>query len=314
MPKSKPLKFLKRQDNLQGVGATSTQATECPTREVTNPPPSLVLPFPPQVKAEDLLDCGTRQLPSKPPNAFFIYRKVYTKELIAQNLRFKMTDVSPWVSMSWKRESEDVKMKYKEIAKEVRQIYKKAKQDNINDMEGLSAEIASTQFGNSSFPTPSLTDSQSSTPELNQDLYQSPTPELSQDQDLYQFGLSFQSDLQAALNGRDLDFFDCSSMEHFQITNPLGLISFQPQDVPSTFWQGNDNCNGGPSTGMTEISDDLIQHPDYAGLAHQNLDNYFQFADSQQFDIEQIWNFQENLDFLFDDMNQPSQWSTGVDQ
>ncbi|CAG8624413.1 14775_t:CDS:1 [Acaulospora colombiana] len=106
------------------------------------PPPKLTLPFPPQINAEDLIDTKTRKLPSKPPNAFFIYRKVYTKELVAQNFRFKMTDVSPLVSTSWKLESDEVKTKYKEIARDVRQIYKK-KKNSIEEVEDSSDDATS---------------------------------------------------------------------------------------------------------------------------------------------------------------------------
>ncbi|CAG8495134.1 8888_t:CDS:2 [Acaulospora morrowiae] len=295
---SAPTKIIKKQNNSQGIDAE--QAGENPSRRVTSPPPDLVLPFPPQVNAKDLMDCKTRQLPSKPPNAFFIYRKVYTKELIAQNLRFKMTDVSPWVSMSWRRESEEVKIKYKEIAKEVRQIYKQAKQNNIKDTEMLSNEIiAFTQFGNSPFPSPPLTDSLSSTPELSRDFYQ--------------FGQTFQSDLQAALEGSEIDFFDCSPVDYFQMSNPLGFTTFQPQDVAATLWQADDSCNKVSSTGMVETANSIIPQADYTELMHQDLNDYLQFNTVPQFDAEQIWNFQENLDFLFDNMNQ-TQWGIDINQ
>ncbi|CAG8596905.1 341_t:CDS:2 [Diversispora eburnea] len=79
---------------------------ENPMRKVSNPPPKLTLPFPPEISPEELI-VNSRKLPSKPPNAFFIYRKVYAKALITKNMRFKMTDVSPWVSSSWKLEPEE---------------------------------------------------------------------------------------------------------------------------------------------------------------------------------------------------------------
>src|SRR5436305_6583324 len=111
-------------------------------RKVVEPPPNLTLPIPPHIIPEDVISSKTRKLPSKPPNAFFIYRKVYTKELIAQNLRFKMTDVSPWVSISWKLEPEEVKSKYKEIAEEVRKIYKQTKLDIADESETSSANTS----------------------------------------------------------------------------------------------------------------------------------------------------------------------------
>ncbi|CAG8842829.1 9880_t:CDS:2, partial [Racocetra persica] len=108
MPKSiSSQKTLGKHFHLQGIDATHLQPIAIHSSLVQNepqkqkpvsPPPALILPFPPQINVEDLMNCKTRKLPSKPPNAFFIYRKVYTKELVAQNLRFKMTDVSPWLN------------------------------------------------------------------------------------------------------------------------------------------------------------------------------------------------------------------------
>ncbi|CAG8634227.1 12218_t:CDS:1, partial [Acaulospora morrowiae] len=151
------------------------------------PLPKLTLPFPPQINAEDLFT--TSKLPSKPPNAFFIYRKVYTKELITQNFRFKMTDVSPLVSSSWKLESDEVKTKYKEIARDVRQIYKKKK--TSIEVEDSSDETASKNDDSQTIEKQETTSiSSSNQNELTEE--RSPltpeellsTPEMSQEDDL----------------------------------------------------------------------------------------------------------------------------------
>nr|CAG8484887.1 8273_t:CDS:1 [Entrophospora candida]CAG8636710.1 13289_t:CDS:1 [Entrophospora candida] len=130
------------------------------SRRIISPPPQLKLPFPPHIIPEDLINEKTMKLPSKPPNSFFIYRKAYTKELVSQNLRFKMTDVSPWVSISWKSEPEEVKTKYKEIAREVRKIYKKTKQET--EKEKLTLECKNKNFQEIvsmlPIPTPPLND------------------------------------------------------------------------------------------------------------------------------------------------------------
>ncbi|CAG8747562.1 35122_t:CDS:2, partial [Racocetra persica] len=127
MPKSSSNKVFRGQNQTQEI-ETNNQACK-----IVRPPPSFTLPFPPEINAEDLINSKTRKLPSKPPNAFFIYRKVYTKELIARDFRYKMTDVSPWVSSSWKNESDKVREKYKEIAKGVRQLYKQSKLENTEE-------------------------------------------------------------------------------------------------------------------------------------------------------------------------------------
>ncbi|CAG8745950.1 16321_t:CDS:1 [Dentiscutata heterogama] len=170
MPKAiSSQKTLARRFHLQGIDSANLQPitihssslvqnVEPQKQKLVSPPPTLVLPFPPQINPEDLMNCKTRKLPSKPPNAFFIYRKVYTKELVAQNLRFKMTDVSPWVSISWKRESNEVKDKYKAIAKEVRQLYKQLKLNSGQVEDNSSSTCESSPSSGSS--SPPLSDNQ----------------------------------------------------------------------------------------------------------------------------------------------------------
>ncbi|CAG8642526.1 16980_t:CDS:2, partial [Racocetra fulgida] len=140
-----------RHFHLQGIDATHLQPiaihsslvqNEPQKQKVVSPPPALVLPFPPQINVEDLMNCKTRKLPSKPPNAFFIYRKVYTKELVAQNLRFKMTDVSPWVSISWK-----LRQRYKQLKLNSTQV------DNINN---TNSDTSYDSNSSSDSPSPPL--------------------------------------------------------------------------------------------------------------------------------------------------------------
>ncbi|CAG8470113.1 10331_t:CDS:1 [Dentiscutata erythropus] len=176
MPKAiSSQKTLARRFHLQGIDSANLQPitihssslvqnVEPQKQKLVSPPPALVLPFPPQINPEDLMNCKTRKLPSKPPNAFFIYRKVYTKALVAQNLRFKMTDVSPWVSISWKRESTEVKDKYKAIAKEVRQLYKQLKLNSGQAVDNSSSSSSSSSTCDSSpssgSSSPPLSDNQ----------------------------------------------------------------------------------------------------------------------------------------------------------
>ncbi|CAI2198841.1 6694_t:CDS:1, partial [Funneliformis geosporum] len=102
-------KVLKR-NLLQSINSQRIPSTQLMEQQNTRniiSPPNLTLPFPPHIVPENLINLKSCKLPSKPPNAFFIYRKVYTNELVAQNMRFKMTDVSSWVSISWKLEPEE---------------------------------------------------------------------------------------------------------------------------------------------------------------------------------------------------------------
>ncbi|KAF0492607.1 MATA-HMG [Gigaspora margarita] len=149
MPKSSSNKIFREQNHLEGM-ESNNQACK-----IVKPPPSFKLPFPPEINAEDLINCKTRKLPSKPPNAFFIYRKVYTKELIARDFRYKMTDVSPWVSSSWRNESDKVKEKYKEIAKGVRQLYKQTKLETVVNIDESMVENKEQIIDPQPLPLPS---------------------------------------------------------------------------------------------------------------------------------------------------------------
>src|SRR3954451_14115050 len=79
------------------------------------------LPFPPVIKASDIVDRrNPSKLKSKSPNAFIIYRKAFLDHLShIDNYNLKMTDVSKLVSKYWNNEPENVKNEYRRIAREV---------------------------------------------------------------------------------------------------------------------------------------------------------------------------------------------------
>nr|ANQ33059.1 MATA-HMG [Rhizophagus irregularis] len=85
------------------------------------PAPSFELPFPPPIKAKDLIARKKNgAIPSRSPNAFLIYRRVFVQLLKAHNYAFKMTDVSSMASARWKDEPEHVKREYLVIAGEAK--------------------------------------------------------------------------------------------------------------------------------------------------------------------------------------------------
>jgi hypothetical protein len=90
------------------------------TCQSSNTSTKIVLPFPPIIRASDIVD---RRKPSrfksKSPNAFLIYRKAFLDQLNLQNHNLRMTDVSKLVSNYWKNEPENVKDAYRKIAQEV---------------------------------------------------------------------------------------------------------------------------------------------------------------------------------------------------
>ncbi|CAG8549873.1 9384_t:CDS:2 [Diversispora eburnea] len=183
--------------------SNNSGSIENPMRKVSDPPPELTLPFPPEINPEELM-ANTRKLPSKPPNAFFIYRKVYTKALVAKNMRFKMTDVSPWVSSSWKLEPEEVKTKYKEIARNVRQIYKKTKE---------TSSVPSSNYDCKETQTQTQTNSSSSSEQIESPIEKLLTPDLSQEDSL--FGQWTNTDFHSPQDDLDFEFPNFSPLQDF---------------------------------------------------------------------------------------------------
>ncbi|CAG8489466.1 12438_t:CDS:2 [Ambispora leptoticha] len=88
------------------------------------PQPIIKVPFPPQVNPEELITKQRKgKIPTKPPNAFMIYRMKYVEELHARGYRLPMRDVSASVASSWKDEPEMIVAHYEEIARETSKIY-----------------------------------------------------------------------------------------------------------------------------------------------------------------------------------------------
>ncbi|CAG8563499.1 21521_t:CDS:1 [Gigaspora margarita] len=90
------------------------------------PVPVIKVPFPPMVNPEELITRPRKvksKLPTKPPNAFMIYRMQYVKELHARDHRLPMRSVSSAVASSWREEPEHIVEHYEEIAREASRIY-----------------------------------------------------------------------------------------------------------------------------------------------------------------------------------------------
>src|SRR4051794_37562536 len=76
-------------------------------------------PFPPNVSVEDFVNNEDLRNNLRSPNAFFIYRKSYTRHLLQLNHRLPMTRVSKMASTHWNSEPRRVKKAYRQMAKEV---------------------------------------------------------------------------------------------------------------------------------------------------------------------------------------------------
>nr|ANQ32352.1 MATA-HMG [Rhizophagus irregularis] len=84
--------------------------------------------FPPRYKIEDFIHIDDLRNNSRGPNAFFVYRKIYTKHLLQLNCRFPMTQVSKLASDHWNSEPSRVKKYYRKIAKDIDQELDKRRQ------------------------------------------------------------------------------------------------------------------------------------------------------------------------------------------
>ncbi|CAH1765815.1 11638_t:CDS:2, partial [Entrophospora sp. SA101] len=88
--------------------------------------PNIKVPFPPIINLKELISRprkGKTKVPSKPPNAFMIYRMQYVKELHARNHRLPMRSISPSVANSWREEPDSVVNHYEQLARDASKYY-----------------------------------------------------------------------------------------------------------------------------------------------------------------------------------------------
>ncbi|GBB95887.1 hypothetical protein RclHR1_02640001 [Rhizophagus clarus] len=105
--------------------------------------PPLPLPFPPTQRVEQIV----AKLVAKPrlarfPNAFIMYRNEYVSYLKSQGYHISMTELSPMISTSWKKESEFVKEAYTKLSSEAEKLYVR---DTGNTQQQINYKYLPTQ-------------------------------------------------------------------------------------------------------------------------------------------------------------------------
>src|SRR5436190_23696011 len=90
-------------------------------------------PFPPNVNVEDFVNNEDLRNNLRSPNAFFIYRKSYTRHLLQLNHRLPMTQVSKMASSHWNSEPRRVKKAYRQMAREVDRELNQRRQRSPHD-------------------------------------------------------------------------------------------------------------------------------------------------------------------------------------
>ncbi|CAG8488104.1 835_t:CDS:2 [Ambispora gerdemannii] len=82
-------------------------------------------PFPPHIEPEDFISKKQKNgnRPTKPPNAFILYRKAFVRAALSEGYQLPMTVVSSMASQAWEQELPFVKEEYKRIAKEAKEYH-----------------------------------------------------------------------------------------------------------------------------------------------------------------------------------------------
>ncbi|CAG8494630.1 8794_t:CDS:2 [Scutellospora calospora] len=113
------------------INVTSPMRYQTPNFSVFTP--LINLPFPPTIKAAEIVDRRkSSQLTMKSPNAFFIYRKAFLDHLSETYKDLKMTDVSKLVGICWRNEPEVVKEEYRKLSKQVEIELNNKRQKNVS--------------------------------------------------------------------------------------------------------------------------------------------------------------------------------------
>ncbi|GBC09540.1 hypothetical protein RclHR1_08960007 [Rhizophagus clarus] len=262
---------------------------DCITNTAIPTPPIVKVPFPPPITAKDLIvQKKGGEVPSRSPNAFLIYRRLFVKELQAQNYAFKMTDVSTMAATNWKQESEQVKRKYLEIAGEAKNILTTTRHKYLCFSRRKRSQNHSNKNNNTRTPK-AKTSSIPQSPREKQQIFQSSTQEPKQ-QSKHQFQ-SLNIPQPTIDNVEDCLFFSPSfaatieEVDNFQ--SPVSDVLVY--------------SDGESSTSADIGIDDLLDQPNYwIQSPVSDVSAYFDGESSTSADI--------GIDDLFDQPNYSNYW------
>ncbi|CAG8535699.1 244_t:CDS:1 [Paraglomus brasilianum] len=147
------------------------KSTQC---VVPSSPPDITIPSPQTLCAENFLP--KKLIGCKTPNAFIIYRTVYVQQLTENEHRYKMIDVSRWVSESWKNETKEVKAAFKLLARDVRRLYHNRIRSSLSAPQRTLTPVASNMpHDTSSGPLASSTEITNSVHSIRHVMYSPPS-------------------------------------------------------------------------------------------------------------------------------------------
>ncbi|CAG8509071.1 16901_t:CDS:2 [Acaulospora colombiana] len=79
-------------------------------------PVRIQMPSASEIKIEEFINRSNEKIGKKGPNGFFVYRRVFAKELLRLNYKLEMTNVSRMAGDQWNNEDVKIREEYKTIA------------------------------------------------------------------------------------------------------------------------------------------------------------------------------------------------------
>lgn len=293
--------------------------------------PPLPLPFPPTQRVEQIV----AKLVAKPrlarfPNAFIMYRNEYVQYLKSQGYHISMTELSPMISTSWKRESEFVKEAYTKLSSEAEKMYVR---DTGSTQQQINYKYLPTQ-------RPTLSSKSESDPKLDDPPSQSNQSHQFQNPDdiynnmniydrLFQYSISpngFQRNYPNKEPDQIPSFsigtsgLEKYSLDNLTLSQPGSIPSIPQQDtcftdnffqwppnIPTSVQHNNPSVSFDPSFSPDNSFDDLINSPnlmEFSSLEAQMLESMSPSSNSSLDDISLLFSpeiddggFYEKSDF-----------------
>ncbi|RGB26235.1 hypothetical protein C1646_721695 [Rhizophagus diaphanus] len=295
--------------------------------------PPLPLPFPPTQRVEQIV----AKLVAKPrlarfPNAFIMYRNEYVQYLKSQGYHISMTELSPMISTSWKKESEFVKEAYTKLSSEAEKMYVRdtgSTQQQINYKYLPTQRPTLSSKNESDGNGPKLDDLSGQSNQSHQ--FQNPDDIYNNIYGLFQYSISpngFQRNYSNKESEQIPSFsIGTTGLEKYSLDNNISLpqpgsipsISQQdcfsdnifqcqwPPNIPSSIQHNNSTVSFGSSYSPTSTNfDDLINSPimEFSSLDAQMLESMSPSSNSSFDDISLLFSpeiddggFYEKSDF-----------------
>ncbi|CAG8622822.1 9548_t:CDS:2, partial [Gigaspora rosea] len=263
-----------KQEKNSSSNSTSSSSRSCIFIDASNPKspnqivnldsqPFIKPAFPPVVDVRELMTKQSSGRPSvRGPNAFIIYRKVFFETAREDGYQLPMTIVSSMASQSWELEPQNVKDRYKELAKEANKIRNEISPRSPRQSSSIISEISFNETCSKSSEDVSVSNNFSNIdniePKIEIGTEYKPTTELD--------ALVSSSILQQ-INDYEYGYNDCDST-YIELNTPTTIS-------PSNYWRDLSN-----DTTLISASDAIIfsNEPILENSFNDEISNYSDFA------------------------------------